>query len=131
MTPPRTLEEPQSDWARSRAYRWWMDWFGGIKEFTHDTLGINQVAAMLREAADVARQEEREALRSEFGDFMDETIDWLLRMNRTADPGTDEPKNFEPDLRTRAAIAAWLMDSRKPILLAWLDARSRAEEPKP
>lgn len=56
-----------------------------------------------------------------------ETVDMLLRMERTADPGTDEPRNIEVDLRTRTAIAVWLLDCRKEALRAAL----RGEEPKP
>ncbi len=57
MMDDKAKAEPASDWARSKAYGWWMDWFGGIEEFTHDTRGINQIAALLREVAEEARRE--------------------------------------------------------------------------
>jgi len=71
------------------------------------------------------RQSEREACERIVVDWIADTCEWLLRMNVTADPGADEPKNFEPDKRTRVAVAAWLLDQRKEELLRRLRERAR------
>jgi len=86
--------------------------------FIRDMRGIvwefAKQAGRMREAAD---------------EWLDESVDILLnRMNLTADPATDEPRNFAPDLRTKAAIAAWLLDSRKPLLRAALAPTGSEQE---
>jgi len=54
-------------------------------------------------------EDEREACERIAEDWVSEICERLLKMKVTADPGTEKPANFEPDKRTRAAIAIWLL----------------------